>query len=270
MGSDAHVYVFDHARFMSEIVPIVHTALATGALAPEAEEVWGRIADEPWPRLGGCDLVRDCTYLRPGDLAFEGAIDHPGPWYDHWEARACDSLDCPSRTQCPFHLSRRDATEDVIGLIEALVVDRCLGESQFLGRSVNVAFYRDLLHPTIFDQRHPLTPLLEALGRRGRVIGYLFSNSDGIHGWLDPAETGELAKRLSRLHLPQYDATFDAMKTFRHRLEGPYGGTSYEPPPTFSFEQLSLSYVRTVATIAAQRQRGILWGNDLRSSLDRY
>jgi hypothetical protein len=40
---------------------------------------------------------------------------------------------------------------------------------------------------------HKLRDLLRALGTRGRVIGDRFANSDGIHDWLDPAETVALA-----------------------------------------------------------------------------
>jgi hypothetical protein len=263
MGSDAEVYIFDHARFVTEVVPMVRTLLATGVVEPDVAALARELDRDPLPSLGGADLARDCTYLRVSDLALEQRVDRKDPWRDRWELRACTSVVCPSHVHCPFHLARRDATEDVISLIEALVVDRCLGPSQFVGRSVNVGYYRDLLQPSVFDEQHPLTPLLDALGRRGRVMGYTFANSDGIHGWLDPDETRALVRHMASLHLPEYEASFDAMEAFRRRLEGPHGGSSYEPPPEFTFEQLSLSYLRTVATIATQQQRGILWGNDL-------
>jgi hypothetical protein len=42
------------------------------------------------------------------------------------------------------------------------------------------------------------------------------------------------------------------------RRPGAEGGYEY---PGFSFEALSLSFVRTVAAIAAKEGKGLLWGN---------
>jgi len=99
--------------------------------------------------------------------------------------------------------------------------------------------------------------LLDHLGRRGFVVGYAFSNGDGIHGWLSAEETSELVRRLRDLALPCYEPTLAAMEAFRPQKPGPYECAGV------TFEALSLSFVRTIASIAEERQQGILWGNDL-------
>jgi hypothetical protein len=268
MGSDARVYIFDHARFVTEVVPSLRTMLVTGDVPPDVASRWHQLTHEPLPEIGRADLARDCTYLR-AELAYEHRIEHGKPWFDDWSERGCTSTACRSAASCPFHRNNPRFADEVNGMIAGLVADRCLGESQFLGRSVNVAFYRELLQLSPIAGQPALTHLVENLGRRGRVIGYLFGNSDGIHGWLDAAETDELAQRVARLELPQYEASFEAMERFRQRHTGPYGGSSFEPPPGYSFPQLSLSFVRTVASIAAQQGRGILWGNDLPGPTDK-
>ncbi|MFR9775143.1 hypothetical protein ACL02O_03690 [Micromonospora sp. MS34] len=77
--------------------------------------------------------------------------------------------------------------------------------------------------------------------------GYQFGVSEGIHGWLAAAETAELAVQLDRLDLPRYEPAFATM-TDRRKRDG--------------FTDDELSYVRTVATIAAGAGRA-LWGNDV-------
>ena len=97
--------------------------------------------------------------------------------------------------------------------------------------------------------------LLAALGKRGFIISYQFgSGFEGVNGWLDSSETAELARKLDSLKLPRYEVSFAAMQQF--------SGDGYECVG-FSFEALSWSFVRTVATIAAADGRGVLWGNGL-------
>ncbi len=75
---------------------------------------------------------------------------------------------------------------------------------------------------------------------------------------------------LFALPLPDYDQTFAAMGNFRgvHNLLAdyswapPFYGATYEHP-TASFEELSLSFVRTVCLLASRDGKGVLWGNDV-------
>ncbi|MER7891362.1 hypothetical protein ABTX15_16195 [Micromonospora sp. NPDC094482] len=77
--------------------------------------------------------------------------------------------------------------------------------------------------------------------------------TEGIHGWLDLPETAELAVRLDRLDLPRYEPTLTAMTDHAKRD----GFTADE------WREMSLSFVRTMATIAAGEGRAVLWGNDV-------
>ena len=112
----------------------------------------------------------------------------------------------------------------------------------------------------------PLWKLLTLLGKRGFVVGYQWSSSnDGINGWLDLRETIDLVEFLYDMPLPMYPASFEAMKEFKKPyplLYEKFGVTCYDHPE-FSFEELSLSFIRTVAEIAATEGKGILWGNDV-------
>jgi hypothetical protein len=97
--------------------------------------------------------------------------------------------------------------------------------------------------------------LLARLGTRGFVVGYGFANSDGVHGWLTPEEAGRLAGLLRPLRLPDLEPSFEAME--RTRTGGGYAAQGWE------FDELSLSFVRAVASLAAGQGKGILWGNDV-------
>jgi hypothetical protein len=255
MGSDAHVYVFDHAGFVEQLVPAILGLLRTGHKVPALADLWYHHTDDPWSYLGSADLTRDCSYLRITDLAFEGRPAAPRPWFDDWSERACRSEACPSRTTCPLFDGHQTYAEAVTWLVTHAVGVHHVGASRFVGRTVNIGFYDGVLQDAGVPESHPVRGLLRALGNRGRVIGYGFGNSDGIHGWLDPGETHALAEELHALPLPRYPATFEAMDAVMPE--------PYQPPAGFQFQHVSLSFVRTVAEIAAQDRRGILWGNDL-------
>jgi hypothetical protein len=305
MGSDAFVYVFDHARFVSEVVPAILALLRTGELRPilgalipwhlpwlgEGEGTWG-----DWGPFGGADLARDCTYLRATELAFEGPV--ADSWWDGWEERACRSSECPSGTRCPYHIQQDgpDRQVDVVSeLFEHAVARHCLSqdEGQFVGRSVNSGYYRDLLDRYTARQSDAIRRLLHALGTRGRVTAYGFANSDGIHGWLDPIETRALHTALGALDLLKTEPSdsFEAMRALhssynaattppqfhgapwteaalgRLRFVTPHVAVLEEAPHDLpcTWEELSLSFVRGVAAIAVRSGKGILWGNDLDS-----
>jgi hypothetical protein len=182
-----------------------------------------------------------------------------------WEARACPSLECPIRHRCIFHRTHvRQSAQPVEDFNQALayaVAARYVGEGQFVGRSRTPFDYQEYLAHLGVAAHDPIHDLWERLGRRGFVVGYLFSNGDGMQGWLTPAETQDLRSRLDALPLPQYEATFPAMAQ-QLRAE-----QQRQPAPVahldLQWEALSLSFVRTVATIAVGSGQGLLWGNDL-------
>ena len=150
---------------------------------------------------------------------------------------------------------------DAMAYREAEDLPRCLGPRQFLGRSVDCYFYWETLDELGVSPEDPIRELLERLGRRRRE-----DLDEGVHGWLGPEETRELGERLFALDLPDYECSFGAMQGFR-QVRNLAEGTgrvflwpTYEHPE-YSFERLSLSYVRTLCQLAAREGKGVLWGN---------
>ncbi|GLY95600.1 hypothetical protein [Actinoplanes sp. NBRC 103695] len=256
MGSDAKLIILDYDRYNGEVVPAVVAWLRTGE-APswlldagdsgeslsERRRVGARLRDEP------VDLARHCTWLGDDlrmrtDLAEAGAAARP--------MLTCTSVTCPERFKCPF---QGDGQEVVTFLVQDVVEDRCLGDGQFLGRSVTPDFYTPVLDRLAVPADDPLRALLAALGRRGGVIGYVFERTSGIRGWLTPAETAELAERLDRLDLPRYAPTFEAMRARWRDSMTAMGNQDWRA--------VSMSFVRTVARIAAAEGKAVLWGADV-------
>ncbi len=286
MGSDAHAYVFDYDRYVTDVIPVAKRLLLMGELAPR----WARMVRQVLDAYelegytegtiasltdgSGLDLDRYCTYLDT-DLGLRDsrpdcyrAAKQQGQTYN-WEERACRSMDCPMRHICRFHLdtdARKGSVEDFnVALVDAVGMS-CLGEHQFVGRSRTAFRYQEFLDRAGVAEDDTVHDLLERLGRRGFVVGYLFSDGDGMHGWLTPAETQALLSRLDALALPRYEPTVAAMTAQygqfgkRQAREG-LSGAQLDA----AWEALSLSFVRTVAAIAAGKEQGLLWGNDMPS-----
>lgn len=258
MGADAEIFPFDYHRYITTVVPAMLEVIRTGQT-----KSWLRaLAAHPLITIKldlthHADLARYCTYLSPTDLSWRGdyAASRLG-W--HWEERACTSPDCPERASCPFHaINPPRAAGELTHLFDVAVAAASLGASQFLGRNFDIVDYEPLLAHLGVAVDHPLWHLLWLLCRRGFVIGYQFANSDGVHGWLDPAETAALFAHLDALDLPRYEATFGAMPEFREHAASPY------PEPAMAFAAHSLSYIRTAASMARRENKGILWGNDV-------
>ncbi len=179
-------------------------------------------------------------------------------------------------------------------------MSRCLKEaplhSLFVGRTMNAADYAELLDHFGISSDHSVRVLLQKLSVRGFVIGYQWSLSgDGIHGWLDPQEK-QLLSALCQLPLPDYPATMEYIQSllkesevedeafrndveirkrmsFRTKPGSTIQHSYYAPEDQARLEKLqrdwlavSLSFVRTVATVAQAQGMGLLWGNDLQVS----
>jgi hypothetical protein len=261
MGSDATIYIFDDAAYRTRVAPAIRRFVETGAA-----DQW---LDTLIHRLTGTDWELDVSLVQALGFSFDAVCDYLGtdfsctrpdaehlPWA--WAARACPSVTCPAIHVCPLHRSRRqEAAEDFNLLLETCVVDQCLGPGQFLGRTVSpLSWYSDTLTAAGFSPKNPVFEYLRRLGSRGAVVGYKFGNSDGIHGWLTAEETCEFFALLHGIDLPRFEPSFQAMKEFSQN------GT-YEAPRPYTFEQLSLAFLRTVSTMAIAEGRGVLWGNDV-------
>lgn len=261
MGANAEVFVFEHEAYIAKVLPAFLKLLRDGEVVDWLRPFVKRreIQPELWQRT---DLARFCRYLER-DFSWRGSYDLTYTYDRPWEQRVCISDDCPEREHCPFHRSGSPSiAEQVNWLFRIAVSVNCLGRSQFVGRSWTVSRYSEILPALGVREEDPILKLLALLGKRGFVIGYQFGfGFEGINGWLYASETAELATRLDVLQLPRYEPSFEAMEQLR--LPGAEGGYEY---PGFSFEDLSLSFVRTVAMIAAEEHKGLLWGNNVMPS----
>ncbi|HEX5205241.1 MAG TPA: hypothetical protein VFW27_35405 [Actinoplanes sp.] len=262
MGADAKIHVFDYVRYRDEVVPGLTELMRSGVAVPWLAEIlqveseygdtWRQLMAElrEWPT----GLARYCTWLG-ADLRYAGDRS-----IDRLTGRqmTCNVLDCPERERCRFFQDQDpQGVEALTALHEAAVATRCLGWSQFLGRTITPDYYRPVLEHQHVPVTAPVRGLLEALATRGAVWGYRFGRTEGIHGWLTVPETAELVTVLNELDLPRYEPTFAAMQAFD--AEARSAGSDWH--------LVSLSFVRTVATIAAASERGVLWGNDVSTSL---
>jgi hypothetical protein len=279
MGADAEVFLFDYQRYRDEVVPALLELLGTGR-APtwlaefiercDEHEVYGRDWTGiliPYLRAHPTDVARYCTHLT-ADLSYRGSEWIRRGWGEQTYS-PCRSAECPERGGCPMHEAQAqgpsggsEILELLTALFEGVVAVHCLTSSQFVGRSQYALNYLPLLTTLGIGAGDPVRDLFVALELRGRVLGYQFAGSEGIHGWLTPAETAELRGRLRNLELPEYEATLDGMRA--HRQVGADGVSSY---PAHEFDRLSLSFIRTMATIAAEADMGLLWGNDVSPDL---
>ena len=236
MGADTEVFIFDHVAYSTTVVPAFSGLLRGEQIADWLQPVIKKreLKPELW---GKDDLSRYSAALNP-DLSWRvGRYDLEWTSIDR---------DVPSA----------DTVEQVNWLFEIAVSIKCLGPSQFVGRSRTVDQYLPVLTELGVREADRIVALLGALGKRGFLIGYQFGfGFEGINGWLDPSETAELAEKLDGLPLPRYEISFAAMEQFRSPDTGVYECHG------FSFEALSLSFVRTTAAIAARQKRGLLWGN---------
>jgi len=283
MGADATIFIFDYTLYRELIVPTFLRLVCDGVVepwlqeflhTPEAADWDGARVDSSFACLPG-GFSNYCTYL-DSELAVSESLVVAGDTYDgRWEARACREGACAISNSCPFHVSHGEqlalTADNCLHLLERVVAKRCLGQGQFLGRSVDCSRYWPILDQLGVAFGHPVRHLLERLGRRGRLIGYRGSSgTEGIHGWLSPNETETLAGYLFALALPEYEYSFVAMQDFRQARnilasrisDAEFLWPSYAHPST-SFEVLSLSYVRTVCVLAAREGKGVLWGNSV-------
>jgi hypothetical protein len=220
MGSDAEVFIFDYDAYRREVVPAFVDVFRQGHVAKWLEPFLKRRELNPalWNRN---DLSRYADSLDP-DLSWRGPYDLEWTYDDDWQHRWSTSNE---NSAPPDELA-----ESINWLFKIAVSIKCLGASQFVGRSRTVTHFSNTLSELQVKEDYRIVELLAALGKRGFLIGYQFGfGSEGINGWLDAAETADLASRLDRLPL----------------------------------EESILWVVPTTAKCAVEENRGLLWGNDV-------
>ena len=254
MGTDAEVFIFDYEAYRAVVVPAFVEVFRGGPVPEWLRPFVGRreVEAELWDKR---ELARFADALNP-DFSWRGPYDLQSIDDRGWRQRWSMANVAAARDEAPPD----DLAEQVNWLFEISVSIKCLEERQFVGRSYTVSHYAKTIAKLGVKEDARTVALFAALGKRGFIIGYQFGfGFEGINGWLDPAETAELAERLSVLPLPRYEDSFEAMERFRKPIgEPPVSGYEY---PGFTFEELSLSFVRTTASIAAAQNRGLLWGN---------
>lgn len=250
MGTDAEVFLFDHDAYLRTVVPTFLEFLEDSPVVDWLQPFVKRWELQPW-LWDKSDLARYLTALNP-DFSWPAHYDLNYSYGKDWKERWTDLVGTSVESEAPAE----ELVEQVNWLFKIAVSIKCVGDSQFVGRSMTTSHYSELLPDLGVREDDRVVELLAALGKRGFLISYQFGfGFEGINGWLDPSETAELAKSLDVLPLPRYEVSFSAMEQFR---TGEWGG--YECPG-FSYEALSLSFVRTTAAIAAREHRGLLWGN---------
>ncbi len=257
MGSDADVFLFDYESYVTAVVPAFLDLLREGKVADWLDPLVKRRELNPW-LWDKDELARLGAGLQP-DLSWKGPSDLNWTYNQDWHQRWTGSMQASEEK---MHVNLKapapELVEQVNWLFQVAVSVKCLSAAQFVGRSRTASFYSRVLGDMGVRDDDPVVQLLAALGKRGFIIGYLFGTGvEGINGWLQPSETAELAGMLDMLPLPRYEVSFAAMEQFRSPETGAYES------PDFSFEVLSLSFIRTTATIAAGEGRGLLWGNSV-------
>lgn len=257
MGSDAEVFPFDYESYVTAVVPAFLELLREGKVADWLDPFVKRRELKPW-LWDKEELARLCTGLQT-DLSWVGPYDLKWTYDQDWHQRWSSSMQASEeKTHLNLKAPAPELVEQVNSLFNVAVSVKCLHGSQFVGRSRTPSYYSTVLGDMGVRGDDPVVQLLAALGKRGFLIGYQFGfGFEGINGWLQPSETAELARLLDSLPLPRYEVSFEAMERFRSPDTG-----AYESPDT-SWEALSLSFVRTTATIAAGEGRGLLWGNNV-------
>jgi hypothetical protein len=258
VGSDARVYVFDHARYVGEVVPALVDLVRTATI--EAPWLAWFAAWRPdgmaLLRRHRVDLEEHCTFLGP-DLRCRDEAD---------AGSSCRSARCPVRDRCPLHETSAGSALEVLRSAFTVAVElRCLGAGQFLGRSRTPACFSEVIEQLGVPVDNGLWDLLDALDRRAATLKEYIGVSEGIHGWLAPDETVDLALHLDELPLPRYEQSFERMGELERLLVTAPG----ELTPSYSREQWRLSFLRTTAFLAAERGRGVLWGNELSTEVAR-
>jgi hypothetical protein len=251
MGTDAEVFIFDYETYIVEVVPSFVDTFRTGRVAtwlqPFVKE--RQLDPELWDRT---ELARFISALNP-DLSWQGPYDLESVYYFDWRKRWSTFKRNSDLDEAPSE----NLAEQINWLFKIGVSLKCLDAGQFIGRSYTVSHYVETLSDLGVKEDDRVVSLLAALGKRGFLIGYQFgAGFEGINGWLDAAETAELAHRLELLPLPDYQVFFAGMNGLRMpEREYEFSG--------FSFAEVSLSFVRTTAIMAVSENRGLLWGNGL-------
>lgn len=280
MGANAEIILFDHHRYLSEVVPAFRELLLTGPREPGLDQLLSsararavaaadrhdhptnhRVVDFHRRLAGGLgiDLERHCRLL-DRDLSPTRPLTKITRFLGGWSDRRCRHAPCPEVGRCPLFQADGIEAEALFVAVLHPTVGRCLGQRAFIGRSINLSTWLLWLEELEVPAGAPVVGLLRRLGVRGFHIGYQWANSDGIHGWLSPEETAELAELMADLPLPPLPPTLEAIPSTLTAF--PDGSRRYHIEG-WERSSLLLAFVRSIAGLARQRGMGVLLGLDL-------
>lgn len=222
MGFDAQILVWNEALYRERVVP-----------------AWERLLHGE-----GLDLW---LRARMKEKRWDTRFFESGTWLELYRARSSD----PQHQAC-WRVEAR-------GL--------CVDEGQFLGRSFDAYGFNNFLEEKMGLPygEHPLFAAFTHLGYRGWELCEAcieHREVEGVTGWLEPDETRQFARSLDTLDLPRYEPSFTAMLK-AHMASRSWAWEGAEADTHWNnWVRLSLSFLRTVATIAGERGHGVLWSND--------
>ncbi len=142
-----------------------------------------------------------------------------------------------------------------------------MDEGQFLGRSFAADGFEMYLEEKMGLPygEHPLFAAFTHLGSRVWELCEACKEHrevEGVTGWLEPDETRAFARLLDTLDLPRYEPSVTAMLK-AHLAARSWTWEGAEADASWNnWVRLSLSFLRSVATIAGGRGHGVLWSND--------
>jgi hypothetical protein len=247
MGANCEIFAFDYDRYCDCVVSAIQRLLRTGEPGPWLEAVlratnperfWSFLLKNiriPHPYQGPPP-----TDLSPSHLFLDDQLatcQRPTAWALRPEV---DSIS---------HLQR---------LYQSAIEVSCLGPSRFMGRRrFPESLWDDVCSLAEEAGTTPpddIEPLLRNLSQRGKNwITNSGGFAEGIHGWLGPDESRQLATALGELPLPRragdtQTPDVPGSSSAAHAVWDPYA---------------HLADIRDIAASAAARGQGLLWGHDV-------
>lgn len=251
MGATSNLYLLDYDVLADCVAPAVLRLVETGRPGLWLQWFWDenmagrRLSDgwrEPFFAMPVADAASSIVYLDADLSEMPGAV--PGDGYPSWPR---DKM----------------GAGDLMTFVERLVASYCFRDYWHFGNAVSIFmkwdWYSDFV-PHNHPQTNRLDVLIGLLDRRGRHWCHGSGGfAEGIHGWLRPDETAELAHLMESLPLPACEPTWSALKEW-DRLNG-YGPEMqlYEGAYYAKF----VLFLRIAAASAARSRLGLLYGNDI-------
>lgn len=273
MGSDATISMFDEKLWDEVFIPAVYD-LISGKPVPNWVKFTHVETFDEWEKYTAPYLRKienfktDCTAMvdfatlepsqywhNPVDMKPRSFVDYNSPPIQ------CKNNECASSEDCHYFVKGYSSSREEFSYLFEYILRTVKSvdfRNVFMGRSVVIDNYRDLLDEFTVSPDAHLRELLDRLANRGFLIRQIDTN-EGVQGWLKNEECGELAVELSKLDLPYVDATASSLSN-----EQPVNVLNHDldvPIPNELWQKQCLGYLRAFAEFAGKTGRGIVWIN---------